>query len=110
MLRNTPAASLFSGRVAETPPIACTLSASELEDRESAWKTLMGSGLVKRDRVPGGIRLSAQPGAAGALMQLIELERECCAWIRFEVSQGSVATLTADGPGEAVLAGMFEGL
>ena len=69
----------------------------------------MGSGLVKRDRVPGGIRLSAEPGAAEALMQLIDLERECCAWIHFELRDGSVATLTADGAGEAVLAAMFEG-
>jgi hypothetical protein len=94
--------------MAETPPIACTLSASDLEDRESAWNTLMGSGLVQRDRVPGGIRLSAAPGAAAALIQLVDLERECCAWIHFEVSDGSVVTLTADGAGEAVLAGMFE--
>jgi hypothetical protein len=96
-------------RMSETPPIACTLSASDLEDREGAWKTLMGSGLVKRERVPGGIRLSAAPGAAEALMHLIDLERECCAWIHFDVSDGSVATLTSDGAGEAVLAGMFEG-
>jgi hypothetical protein len=94
--------------MAETPPIACTLSASDLEDRESAWDTLMGSGLVRRDRVPGGIRLSAAPGAAAALIQLVDLERECCAWTHFEVSDGSVVTLTADGAGEAVLAGMFQ--
>ena len=37
---------------------------------------------------------------------LIELERECCAWIRFEV-EGPVVTLTADAGGAAVLAGMF---
>jgi hypothetical protein len=100
---------MFSGRMSETPPIAGTLSTSDLEDREGAWKTLMASGLVKRESLPGGIRLSAAPGAADALMQLIDLERECCAWIHFEVSEGSVATLTADGAGEAVLAGMFEG-
>jgi len=68
----------------------------------------MGSGLVRRDRVPGGIRLSAAPGAAVALIQLVDLERECCAWIHFEVSDGSVVTLTAHGAGEAVLAGMFQ--
>ena len=91
----------------ETPPIACTLSASDLKDREGAWRKLMGSGLVQRDPVPGGIRLSAAPGAAAALIELIDLERECCAWIQFEVHGGSVVTLTADGDGEAVLAGMF---
>jgi hypothetical protein len=93
--------------MAEPPPIACTLSASDLKDREGAWRKLMGSGLVQRDVVPGGIRLSAAPGAAAALIELIDLERECCAWIKVEVDDGSVVTLTADGDGEAVLAGMF---
>jgi hypothetical protein len=93
--------------MAETPPIACTLSASDLRDREGAWRKLMGSGLVRREVVPGGIRLSAATGAAAALIELIDLERECCAWIHFNVSGGSVVTLTADAGGEAVLAGMF---
>jgi hypothetical protein len=91
----------------ETPPIVCTLSASDLRDRGGAWNKLMSSGLVDRGLVPGGIRLSAAPGAAAALIELIDLERECCAWIHFEVSDGSVVTLTAEGDGEAVLAGMF---
>jgi hypothetical protein len=62
---------------------------------------------VRRERVPNGIRLSAAPGAAAALLELIDLERECCAWIHIDVSEGSVATLTADAGGEAVLAAMF---
>ncbi len=93
--------------MAETPPIACTLTASDLTDREGAWQKLLGSGLVERDLVPGGLRLSAAPGAAAALIELIDLERECCAWIHFEVVGGSVATLTAEGEGAAVLAEMF---
>ena len=40
-------------------------------------------------------------------MQLIDLERECCAWIHFEVSDGTAVTLTAEGDGEAVLASWF---
>ena len=95
--------------MSEMPPIVCTLATSDLKDRESAWKKLMGSGLVQRDLVPGGIRLSPAPGAAAALVQLVDLERECCAWIHFQVSEGSVVTLTADGSGEAALAGMFRG-
>jgi len=93
--------------MAESQPIACTLSASDLKDREGAWTKLMGSGLVERDVVPGGIRLRAAPGAAAALMELIDLERECCAWIQFDVSSESAVTLTAEGDGETVLAGMF---
>lgn len=91
----------------DTPPIACTLSAADLEDREGAWRKLLSSGLVNRETVPGGLRLSPAPGAAGALIDLIDLERECCAWIRFDVSDRSVVTLTADGDGEAVLSEMF---
>jgi len=93
--------------MAERLPIACTLSPSELKDREGAWKKLLGSGLVEREPVPGGIRLRPAPGAATALLDLIDLERECCAWISFEIGEGSAVTLTAGGEGEAVLAGMF---
>jgi hypothetical protein len=74
--------------MAETPPIACTLSASDLKDRQGAWNKLMGSGLVARDLVPRGIRLTPAPGAAAVLIELVNLERECCAWIEFEVSDG----------------------
>jgi hypothetical protein len=93
--------------MAESPLIACTLSAADLKDREGAWRKLMASGLVRRETVPGGLRMTAAPGAAAALIELIDLERQCCAWIDFEVADGSVVTLTAQGEGEAVLAGMF---
>jgi hypothetical protein len=93
--------------VAELRPVACTLTASDLKDRAGAWSELMGSGLVERARIPGGIRLTPAPAVAQALIQLIDLERECCAWIDFEVGAGSVVTLTAAGDGEAALAGMF---
>jgi hypothetical protein len=92
----------------ESIPIACTLSADDLRDREGAWIKLLDSGLVRRDVVPGGIRLSADPGAAAALLQLIELERECCAWIQFEVRDGAVVTMTAAGDGVSVLTEMFK--
>ena len=94
-------------QVDDPTPIACTLSAEELEDRELAWQKLLGSGLVARSRVAGGIRLTAEQGAAAALMQLIDLERECCPWIKFDVSSRSAVTLTAEGDGEVVLLQMF---
>ena len=94
--------------MAEPPPIACTLSAEDLRDREGAWLKLLASGLVRRDRVPGGIRLTAESGAAAGLLELIDLERECCAWIHFEVGDGAVVTMTADSAGEVVLAEMFK--
>jgi hypothetical protein len=90
----------------EPRPIVCTLTRADLRDRGAAWRKLFASGLLIRDRVPGGIRLTAQSGALEALHELIDLERECCAWIDYDVD-ASGATLTAAGDGEAVLAGMF---
>lgn len=57
--------------------------------------------------VPGGIRLRPAPCASKALLELADLERECCARIDFEVDESSAVTLAAPGDGEAVLAGMF---
>ena len=93
--------------MADPKSIVCTLDDSDREDRGKAWQKVLGSGLIQRERVPGGIRLMAARGAAAALIELIDLERECCAWIRFDVGDRSVVTLTAGGDGEAVLAGMF---
>jgi hypothetical protein len=90
----------------EARPIVCTLTRADLRDRGAAWRKLFASGLINRDRVPGGIRLQAQPGAIDALYKLIDLERECCAWIDYNVDSTG-ATLTAEGDGEGVLAGMF---
>jgi hypothetical protein len=67
-----------------------------------------GGGLGQRDLVPGRIRFSPTPGAVAALIEFVDLERECCAWVHLEVSAGSTVTLSAEGDGEAVLAGIFD--
>lgn len=87
-------------------PIVCTLTPAELQDRGAAWQKLFASGMLHRDVIPGGIMLRADAGAAGALSDLVALERECCAWIEFEVD-GSAVRMTAPGAGAEVLAGMF---
>lgn len=86
--------------------IACTLTPGELQDRGAAWQKLFASGMLHRVVIPGGIMLRADPGAAGALSDLVALERECCAWIDFKVD-GSTVRMTAPGAGAEVLAGMF---
>ncbi len=96
----------MSGGVGTSRPIVCTLTGDELRDRGAAWRKLWASGLLRRERVKGGIRLEAEPGGVAALHQLIDLERECCAWIEYAIDD-SGATLTASGPGELVLATMF---
>lgn len=96
----------MSGGMTRSRPVVCTLTGEELRDRGMAWRKLWASGLLRRERVKGGIRLEAEPGGVVALHQLVELERECCAWIDYVVD-ASGATLTAPGPGELVLATMF---
>jgi hypothetical protein len=87
-------------------PVACTLTDDQGVERLKAWHELL-DGRVERVRVPGGIQLRPQADAAVALLELIDLERECCAWINYEVGEDSVVTLTAAGEAEATLVGMF---
>lgn len=87
-------------------PIACSLSAAELGDRERAWHKLLSRSLLSRERVPGGLRLTVHSGSSEALSKLVGLERECCPWIKFELSD-AIVTMTADGPGEQALLQLF---
>lgn len=98
--------------MASSRPIVCTLTAADKRDRGGAWAKVLGSGLVTRERIPGGIAFRAAPGASEALGELVDLERECCAWIDFKVEPDGViggikVFLTAEGDGESALAGMF---
>src|SRR5258708_16046185 len=70
--------------MADTPPIACTLSAADLEDREAAWKKLMASGLVERYTVPGRVRLHAGPRAADPLIYPVDLHPYSCSSLPFQ--------------------------
>src|SRR2546429_8180214 len=90
----------------QSPPIACTLTPTDLRDRQGAWAKLLGSGLVDRDRVAGGIRLHAAGGAADAPLELIDQEREGCARIQFAVTRDPIAgdagvVLSREGGGGA---------
>lgn len=87
-------------------PIACSLSGAALGDRERAWRLLLKRSLVRRQRVPGGVRLTVRSDSAATLKELVELERECCPWIKPELA-GDTVTLTADGAGAHVLRALF---
>lgn len=86
--------------------MACSLSDAALGDRENAWHTLLSRSLIDRERVHGGVRLTVQPGSAETLNELVELERECCPWIKFELS-GATVSMTAEGTGEQALLELF---
>lgn len=95
-------------KLLEAEPVACTLSGGEFADRERAWRRLLEQSLVDARRVPNGLQLSVHPVSAQTLAQLVELERECCRWIHFELDCATV-TMTADADRELMLVDMFHG-
>ena len=92
---------------ARTDVIACTLTPDDLKEVGEAWQKLLRASLVSRDEVPGGLRLEVHPGSAGALRSLIDIERECCQWITFELD-GPVVTMTSAGHGESAIREMWD--
>ena len=91
---------------AKSRTIVCTLSADELRDTGAAWQKLFHTALLLREEIPGGIRLVVNDGSAEALRQLVDIERECCQWITFELDGPSVS-LTAEGAGESAIKEMW---
>ena len=86
--------------------VACTLSPDDLKETEKAWHKLFRLSLVSRQEVAGGLRLEVHPGSADALRSLIDIERDCCHWITFELD-GPVVTMTSPGDGEAAIREMW---
>jgi hypothetical protein len=89
------------------PPIACSLSAADLADRGDEWGELLTHALVSARRTPSGVTLTVQPGAAAELARLVELERTCCPWMRFDFERPEAVAITASGAGVEVLYRMF---
>ena len=86
--------------------VACSLTRAELAETGAAWQKLFRLSLAARDEVPGGLRLAFHPGSAEALRQLIDIERECCPWITFELDGASV-TMTSTEAGASAIREMW---
>jgi len=91
---------------ATSETIMCTLTKEELMDTQSAWQKLIRTALMLREEIPGGLRLVVNDASKDALAQLIEIERECCRWITFELD-GPAVSMTAEGAGVEVVRAMF---
>lgn len=91
---------------ATSDTVACTLTPADRQDVGAAWQKLLRASLVSREEVPGGLRLAMHPGSAQALRQLIDIERECCPWITFDL-EGPIVTMTAAGEGASALREMW---
>jgi hypothetical protein len=82
-----------------TEPIACTLTAADLEDRREAWLKVGTFGQASTE-ISGGLAFKFTPatGVYESLEQLVWLEADCCPWMNFtlEDAPGRI-TLTVRG-------------
>jgi hypothetical protein len=87
-------------------PIGCTLSPDELRDRRGELLPGLAERAVDRQLVDDGIRLrfAPSPDLVSAIARVVDSERQCCAFLRFDISvepAGGPVTLTVSGPPEA---------
>jgi hypothetical protein len=67
-------------------PIACTLTAADYRDRQTAWLKLRAY-VTTSAAIPGGLIFTFGPalGLRDSLGELVRLEAECCAWMIFAI-------------------------
>ena len=86
----------------ETPAIACTLTELDLRDRRAAWMKV-GRYATETNPINGGVSFlfSPAPGVDESLAKLVELERDCCAWMTIDLEPTTEAILMmVTGSGE----------
>jgi hypothetical protein len=94
-------------------PIACSLSGEHRTAREDEWRELLEDILIERRLIPNGValRLPADSTAVAELTRLIDLERQCCSWIDWKITEGEsvlVEATSSDEEGARVLAVLFD--
>ena len=70
----------------DTPAIACTLTELDLRNRRAAWMKV-GRYATETNPIHGGVSFlfSSSPGVEESLALLVELERDCCAWMTIDL-------------------------
>ncbi len=89
----------------ESSEFSCSLSPDDLRDRGIAWKRLEAV-LIDRLRTDGGfrVRYRGAPGVSDSLRALVALERDCCGWASWSVSDtDGYAVLDVTGPHDKVV-------
>ncbi len=96
-------------------PIACSLTASAVGDREQEWRELLSRALISRTRTSNGVRVGLQPlpGVCDELDRLIAAETDCCPFITMsiETTAASLAlTVTAPPLAAPIIEQLFTGV
>jgi hypothetical protein len=88
-------------------PIACTLDAKDLGQRRGDLLPGLVARAVAVEPLDDGVRLrfDSAPGLLGELVRVIDAERRCCRFLRFEISVasdlGPIALYVTGPPGTA---------
>jgi len=85
-----------------SPPIACSLSADQLDAQRESLLLGLADHAVQRTPLPSGMRLRF-PATAERMRQIDDVvrhERECCPFLEFRVglALGDALTLDVTGP------------
>jgi hypothetical protein len=96
-------------------PVACALTAAGLAAQRDRWERLAARAMTERGETADGLRICfrAEPGAEDELRALVAVEKECCRWADWTVTQEEgqvVLAVRAAGDGIAALHGMFTGM
>ena len=86
-------------------PIACTLSTAELQERKAAIFASLRNAVLGTSRIPGGYRyeFSYHPVTLRGLCRMVELERQCCRFLNFDLTENEkTIRLDVSGPPEAL--------
>lgn len=91
-------------------PIACTLSAGDFKDRQSAIAKLNREALRKHRQRDQSLELVYDPAAAARVREFVRAEQACCAFLSFEIEEQADAVrvrITAPKPARVAAAMLF---
>jgi hypothetical protein len=98
--------------MANTTPVACTLTPAGLAARGRRWEQLVARAMAGRAETPEGLRLCfrGEPGDEEELRALAGAETECCPWATWTVERDAgtiVLDIRSTAEGVATLHRMF---
>jgi MerR family transcriptional regulator, copper efflux regulator len=96
-------------------PIACSLTAGAVGDREREWCELLSQALISRTPTSNGVRVELQPlpGVCDELDRLVAAETHCCPFMTMsiETTVASLAlTVTAPPLAAPIIEQLFTGV
>lgn len=85
-------------------PVACTLSATDMRQRQSDIARLAAASLRSRTAIDGGQRLAftADRDTADRIDRLVVAEAACCPFLRMDIRRdGELVIVDVTGPADA---------